>query len=535
MKHKVLNFFRFGLFLVIFCIPHAHALNVQLFHPLTGQPDQGVIVYGSQGLQKNQTQVGLFLNYLNDPLEFSLPPDNQVDQIVDSFLTMDALLSYGVADWFTFHFGLPFNPYSEVEPISDFESTTDASLGDLRFAATLGLYKKYDEKDATIQRSGLALIPFFTVPMHNKDDYFGESSWTGGGLLAIDHHAGKRHYFALNLGARFRETEEILNLEVGHEFIASASYVNRLSCKRRIDLVTEIQSSTTFDKFYSEEISSPTEVFIGIRKQSSTQRWEWNLGAGRGINNGYGAADIQAYTGLSYRFFNQTKPLRHCCEESPKVAAVVAPVQELGSFFIEVVDSNGKPVVLPIHIFKDDLLLVQNETNLIKRPMEAGTYRLEVVQEKPIVESFEIVSGQETYKKIIIPVAPPLQPIVRYVEPIYFDSNKDTIKIESFAALDDVYSIILEFPNIQNILIEAHTDSQGKDSYNLDLSNRRAKSAKEYLSRKGIAASQIKTMGFGEVRPIDTNETLEGRAKNRRVEFLIESPSQDIKILQRQK
>ncbi len=531
MKLRQCLFFLAILLMTLF-VADAHALNTQLFHPLIGQPNQGLSVYGSEGLRKRHAQAGIYLNITDDPLEFSLPPDNRVDAIVDEFFTADALFSYGLTDWVTFHFGIPFNPYSNVEPIANYQSTQDASFGDLRFSGTLNLYRRYDSVDQSIQRAGLALVPFFTFPMDNTDDFFGNSSWTGGGLLAFDRHIGKRHYFGMNLGARFREREQILNLVVSHEALAAVSYAYRMSCKYKWDLIAEAKGSTTFRKFLSEEISSPVELFLGLRKQSQSQHWEWTVGGGRGINNGYGAPDFHLFTGISYLFFNKTKPRAHCCEAIKKSEPVIVtskPLsQELGSIHIEIVDSNGSPVVMPIQIFKDDQLTVNNSTNRIKQPIEIGKYRIEALGANRIIENIEVVSNQETYKKIVIPVAAPIQTKteVRYIEPIYFDSNKDTIKSESYQALDEVYSIILEFPNIQSIQIEAHTDSQGKDVYNLDLSNRRAQSAKEYLVRKGVSASQIKTAGFGEVRPIDSNETADGRAKNRRVEFLIQSPNQ---------
>ncbi len=479
------------------------------------------------------------MNLTDDPLEFSLPPDNRVDEIVDEFLTADVLFSYGIADWLTLHFDLPFNLYSNVEPIANFQSSEDASFGDLRFSATLNLYRTWDDVDPSIQRSGVALIPFFTFPMDNTDDFFGDGSWTGGGLLAFDRHMGKRHYIGLNLGAKYRrEQETILNLTVGHEALASATYVYRILCKHKLDFLAEIQGSTTFDEFLSEEISSPVEVFAGLRKQSKSEHWEWTIGAGRGINNGYGAPDFHLFTGVSYLFFNKTKPRSHCCSPVQPPEAV-APTEQprvevpLGSIHIEIVNSNGVPVVLPIYIYKNNVPFVHNQTNRIKQPIETGTYRVEIAGMNKIVETIEVLPSQETYKKIIIPVAAPLQAIVRYVEPIYFDSNKDTIKLESFSALDQVYSIIQEYPDIQWIQIEAHTDSQGKDAYNLDLSNRRATSARNYLVEKGVDSARIKTMGFGEVRPIDTNETAQGRSKNRRVEFLIHSPNQQIKIIQK--
>lgn len=287
----------------------------------------------------------------------------------------------------------------------------------------------------------------------------------------------------------------------------------------------------------SEEISSPAEVFLALRKQSQSGHWEWTMGAGRGINNGYGAPDFHLFLGGSYLFFGKNKPRAHCCDTKP--AAPAPPpqqtvfVQPLGSFHIEIVDSNGNPVVLPIKIYKKNTLIVENETNRIRQRIEPGLYRIEVASTKTITESIQVMSQQETYKKIIIPAVRAPEPIIRYVEPIYFDSSKDTIKPSSYAALNEVWSIIQEYSDIKTIQIEAHTDSQGKDAYNLDLSNRRAASAKNYLVQKGIEPEKIKTMGFGEVRPVDTNATAEGRAKNRRVEFLISSPNQQIKIIQR--
>ena len=71
------------------------------------------------------------------------------------------------------------------------------------------------------------------------------------------------------------------------------------------------------------------------------------------------------------------------------------------------------------------------------------------------------------------------------------------------------------------VLITGHTDSKGSDEYNMALSERRVKTAVDYLVEKGIERSRMTTKGYGERRPIDTNETDEGRQHNRRVEFTI--------------
>jgi outer membrane protein OmpA-like peptidoglycan-associated protein len=73
------------------------------------------------------------------------------------------------------------------------------------------------------------------------------------------------------------------------------------------------------------------------------------------------------------------------------------------------------------------------------------------------------------------------------------------------------------------VTLEGHTDSVGPESYNLGLSERRAKAVMNYLVRKGTDTSRLKSVGFGETRPIEDNKTESGRASNRRVDLNITS------------
>ena len=73
-----------------------------------------------------------------------------------------------------------------------------------------------------------------------------------------------------------------------------------------------------------------------------------------------------------------------------------------------------------------------------------------------------------------------------------------------------------------SISIEGHTDSQGPDVYNQDLSERRASAVVDYLVSQGIDATRLSAVGYGETNPIADNETREGRAINRRIEFSVQ-------------
>jgi OmpA-OmpF porin, OOP family len=103
---------------------------------------------------------------------------------------------------------------------------------------------------------------------------------------------------------------------------------------------------------------------------------------------------------------------------------------------------------------------------------------------------------------------------------VFFDFDKATLRPESFIELDRVVKLLTENPAIE-IEMSAHTDSKGSDDYNLKLSDNRAKSVMEYILSKGIATSRIVSQGYGETKPVATNETDEGRQLNRRVEFKI--------------
>jgi outer membrane protein OmpA-like peptidoglycan-associated protein len=122
------------------------------------------------------------------------------------------------------------------------------------------------------------------------------------------------------------------------------------------------------------------------------------------------------------------------------------------------------------------------------------------------------------------PPAPPAEKLVVTdeelitLEPIYFDFNKATIRPVSHAILDQVATLMTDKPTIK-IRVEAHTDWIGSDSYNEALSQRRAKATVDYLVGKGIDPSRLDGVGLGETRPIASNETAEGRSRNRRSEF----------------
>ncbi len=104
---------------------------------------------------------------------------------------------------------------------------------------------------------------------------------------------------------------------------------------------------------------------------------------------------------------------------------------------------------------------------------------------------------------------------------IHFDTDRATIKPESHAILDQVAALIVQHSELKLIRVEGHTDTVGSAAYNKDLSARRAASVVSYLVGKGVEAGRLEPAGYGYDKPIASNETALGRARNRRVEFTI--------------
>ena len=101
---------------------------------------------------------------------------------------------------------------------------------------------------------------------------------------------------------------------------------------------------------------------------------------------------------------------------------------------------------------------------------------------------------------------------------VNFDNNKDTLRADAIAILDDAVATLKRYPALK-VEVAGHTDSSNSDAYNLDLSQRRANAVLNYFVSKGVEADRLSAKGYGEAEPIADNSTTKGRLKNRRVEL----------------
>jgi outer membrane protein OmpA-like peptidoglycan-associated protein/Tfp pilus assembly protein PilF len=195
-------------------------------------------------------------------------------------------------------------------------------------------------------------------------------------------------------------------------------------------------------------------------------------------------------------------------------STVSAITDEVGEFLMCL--PMGKNYGLTVS--KQDYIFHSENFNLT----EVGTYAKPYVLEINLLplKKAEAVASNTTTTNPEIKIPPKSEPQAVILKNVFFDTDKADLRSESFPELNKLKQLLVENPTMR-IQLRGHTDSQGSDTHNLDLSDRRAKAVVAYLIKNGIADSRLEAKGYGETMPIASNDTPEGRQSNRRTEFII--------------
>jgi len=274
-----------------------YALNTQKWHPSTGQTS-GSVVQTSETLPKYHFELGMNTNLANHPFEGTPGGTARLTGIVDQFVTTDILIGYGFADWFTASIDVPVNLYHNIAPtLVPARDKGGADLGDIVLSVKV---KAYDA-EKTASGLGLAFVPYFAVPTGESSIHFGDVNATGG-LNIVGDWKFYENRVALNIGGRLRKTETITNLVVENELTYGALFQRPLSKSWNLDVIGEVFGSTTLtSKFIKEDISSPLETDVTLRKKwGKKKKLVTDVGAGTALTNGYGLPNYRIFAGLSY-------------------------------------------------------------------------------------------------------------------------------------------------------------------------------------------------------------------------------------------
>ncbi len=208
--------------------------------------------------------------------------------------------------------------------------------------------------------------------------------------------------------------------------------------------------------------------------------------------------------------------------ETTPVAIELAFIPVDGDLIIKVIDIGTKePIEANVSINGESQGLVSS----VRKTVKAGSYQIQAKADEavylPFDQTYSVVAGQENVFEVAL-----VKKEFKIVLPqVYFEIDKAELKPESYPVLDAAALTIRQiFDGNDKVTIEiqGHTDNTGTADYNLTLSQKRAETVMAYLVDKfKLNATRLTAKGYGLTKPIATNNTKEGRANNRRVEFVI--------------
>lgn len=170
---------------------------------------------------------------------------------------------------------------------------------------------------------------------------------------------------------------------------------------------------------------------------------------------------------------------------------------------------------------KQDLSQTRTALAASERSGEMTAEWLSAEQEARTAAEQRAADAQAALAKLAAVKEEPRGMVITLSGSVLFASNQATLLPEARSRLDQVADVLLTTRE-RNLTIEGHTDSQGSDSHNLYLSQRRADAVRNYLVQRDYQPDRIQAHGLGEGHPIADNASAEGRANNRRVEIIIE-------------
>lgn len=275
-------------------------------------------------------------------------------------------------------------------------------------------------------------------------------------------------------------------------------------------------------------INTPDDNFHFVMAANRTQAYYTSVQEG-----GVGKADIYRITFLDEKVNNliATARKKRQAEAEAKVPEA-APMVTAANYSGQVLDAEtGKPIQATITLANNrsgDIISVtqtDEEGNFIIDIEEEANYSLSAEAMGYIILSRSLKITRLANKTRFINHSLRMNPIkvgtTAIMANIFFETGKAGLRTESISELDKIRDFLLNSPSIK-IQINGHTDNVGKASYNKQLSRKRAESVKEYLVNNGVQASRLSVMGYGQERPLVSNDDeAEGRALNRRTEIEI--------------
>jgi outer membrane protein OmpA-like peptidoglycan-associated protein len=463
--------------------------------------------------------LGVWLSYGHNPLIVS--DGSGVDRrIVGHQVGLDLTASHAFGSWFELGLHVPM-AYLNGDDLSQ------ASLGDVRLLPKFRLLN-----DAT-KGVGLAILADVRLPTHVGGQFYGGARMPAfAPRVLLDHRFGLSGFrIGLDVGVLIRKEQDYQNVTAGTELMAGLGMGYRFNGgKAPVELMLDIRNAVGLMETDREEVALEGLLGAGI---DLSRDWKLNVGGGVGLLEGFGVPNGRAFAGLRWEpspndpDHDGVKSREQAADAAETEAASDEPPassDEDEPASVDDVDDAAREAAIrggydACPDLPEDMDGVEDEDGCPEGDADKDgvlDYQDRCPDEAEMINGYKDDDGcsDEGPAKIVIEDGK-----ITILETIRFELNSSKIDPSSYSIMDQIALTFRAHDEIQRIEIGGHTDSTGPRGLNVRLSRERARSVRQYLLGRGIPPARLGATGYGPDHPIADNETEEGRAANRRVEF----------------
>jgi len=465
--------------------------------------------------------------------------------IVDTLLQGELMAAIGLFEFFEIGLVLPFvGTNSLAEPanpaLGDGDLQWGGGLGDIRVLAKVPILRG---------DFGLALRGAFTIPTATSEAYLSTQYWTLYPNLVAAYEIW-RLTIGAEFGYRFRRRNAVGNFEQDDELQGNLGF--SLEIVDWLDAIAEAQMRLGVGGQFIDSNQNPADMNLGGRIWPS-ESLAVDVGVGFGLQQGYGSPSFRAFGAV--RYLTQDEPCLYgpedfdgyqdgdfCADVDNDNDGVEDDDDDCANDAEDVDEFRDFDGCPDLDNDADGVLDGEDECPTQSEDVDGyedsdgcpeedndGDGIPDGLDQCPMdpedIDSYQDDDGcpEPGPERATVTVT---DTRILISERIYFDFDRDTIRSVSMPLLDQVARVVQQLPTNRRVRVEGYTDNNGEERYNTDLSYRRARAVVEYLSSRGVPRNRLDYVGYGERNPVAPNDSPEGRALNRRVEFTILQPGE---------
>ena len=481
--------------------------DAQIFRP-SAAPRDLVMVQKSEIIADMSPTFGLFTNLAFDPLVLVSKSTSQRINAVAARLELTGMAGMGFFNWFDVSVAMPFVAWQSsdnLRAIGTEGEVKPTGVGDLRISSKVAI-PFFNRKDEIKSGFGLAVSGNVNLPTGSTDNFTGDGVVTYGGSLIADYRFGIGVLVAVNGGVWFRPDRQLAGVRIGDMASFGVSAEAYVVQRWGLSVIGEVFGYPSLTTYPDSIRQIPAEFLMGARWQTK-QGISVTVGGSFGAACGFGAPAIRFFTSITWQ---------------PKKSREQEEINRLQMVDDQDPDHDG------LIGSADHCPEVPGAPENLGCP-DKDTDKDGVIDRED--ECPDIPAGPRG--KHGCPTAVLKGDEIVIFDEVHFATDKDILLDESKPVLLDVIEVLLQHPELREVLIEGHTDVRATDAYNMNLSQRRVNSVMAFFVASGVDPSRLQAKGFGHTQPIFDDAGCTGpdealtpdckrmTSKNRRVVFRV--------------